>query len=85
MIHQEDNVLMLHYVLNGVIQRNQLDLQPEVVKLLTDAAYEVKGCLLDGMESFHLPVLMKEIRADRKYESITTNLAELEEQLLQTT
>ena len=51
MIQQEDNILMLHYVLNAVIQRNQLDLQPEVVKLLTDAAYEVKGCLLDGMES----------------------------------
>ena len=82
MIEQNDNIQMLHYITNGVIERNNLDQNRELRTLLIDAVYEIKGAMLDGIEQNDLPGFLQAVRGSGKYDLVMKYLDEVEEQLM---
>ena len=77
MISQDENIQLLHYILNGVIKQNGLDKKPEELKLLIDAVYEIKGAMCDGLEQEYL-AMIKAIIESKKYDSVVRYIKQIE-------
>ena len=82
MISQDENIQLLHYILNGVIKQNGLDKKPEELKLLIDAMYEIKGAMCDGLEQEYLRVIIKAIIESKKYDSVVRCIKQIENRLM---
>ena len=77
----EQNIDLLHFCVNEVIERKGLA-GPRCEKFI-DAAYELRGAMMDGLEQSDLPGLISDIKADKQYWGLQTELSILQEIMTQ--
>lgn len=82
-LNYESNDAMLHFYVNEVIERKGLA-GPRCEKFI-DAAYEIRGAMLDGLEQSDLPALIADIKSDKQYWGLESELSVLEEIMTQRT
>jgi len=78
-LNYENNVDILHYYINEVIERKGLA-GPRCEKFI-DAAYEIRGAMLDGLEQSDLPALISDIRSDKQYWGLDAERSVLQEMM----